>query len=150
MTHTLREHIHVVIHQYDPKSSNHTIAERVSTLCSPLPHHSSPPPQLPPKSFQFNPQPFPPHRVASTNPSNTIPRNISRAAKLIPREYTFLPTTYVLPEDRETLAREQFEGNKTRNGRYLILKPDHMAKGRGVQLVNSWDSIQELMSEKVV
>eukprot|EP00392_Amoebophrya_sp_AT5.2_P005849 g5859.t1 len=75
-------------------------------------------------------------------------RNLHRIARVLPKEYTFLPTTYVLPEDRELLCSREFENGKTRNNRYLILKPDHMAKGKGVQLINSWDTVAEILQEK--
>lgn len=46
-------------------------------------------------------------------------RNLHRIARVLPKEYTFLPTTYVLPEDRELLCSREFENGKTRNNRYV-------------------------------
>ena len=58
--------------------------------------------------------------------------------------YDFVPTTYVLPEDREALWKKEFdEGGRVRRG-CLIVKPDSRAKGQGIGLVNDWAGLDKL------
>ena len=71
----------------------------------------------------------------------------------MPREYTFLPNTYVLPEDREQLERKEFDGTSGRpkvKGRYFIVTPDSQCKGRGIQIVNNFEAIEKIIYDNAV
>lgn len=60
--------------------------------------------------------------------------NFDKFRKQFPLDYNFVPQSYLLPQDREAAEAAFNDGVK------LILKPVASSRGRGVRLINDWDS----------
>eukprot|EP00397_Hematodinium_sp_SG-2012_P018512 GEMP01018968.1.p1 GENE.GEMP01018968.1~~GEMP01018968.1.p1 ORF type:complete len:615 (+),score=121.72 GEMP01018968.1:77-1921(+) len=66
-------------------------------------------------------------------------RNLTRLQRLCPKEFTFLPQTFVLPEDHEVLRKAM----ATSKRKTFIYKPDHQCQGRGIQLMQQWEDVEQ-------
>lgn len=66
-------------------------------------------------------------------------RNLSRLQKACPKEFTFMPQTFVLPEDVEELKKAMAANKK----RTYIYKPDHACQGRGISLMQEWEHVEQ-------
>ena len=62
-------------------------------------------------------------------------KNISRQQRAHPEAYDFVARTYVMPRDRELLEKDYVDGE------VYIVKPPASAEGRGIRLVNRWESM---------
>ena len=54
--------------------------------------------------------------------------------------YSFVPRTYILPQDRPSLERAAERG-ALRGGGVLIVKPQNSSRGRGIRLVSSLEEV---------
>jgi len=70
-----------------------------------------------------------------------LARNMSRMQRLFPKEYNFLPPTWVLPDDIGDLEK-QFGGN-TESKSFYIVKPDHLCQGKGIYLTTSLERLRK-------
>ena len=57
--------------------------------------------------------------------------------------YSFVPRTYILPQDRPSLERAAERG-ALRGGGVLIVKPQNSSRGRGIRLVSSLEEVLTL------
>ena len=57
--------------------------------------------------------------------------------------YSFVPRTYILPQDRPSLERAAERG-ALRGGGVLIVKPQNSSRGRGIRLVSSLEEVPTL------
>jgi len=69
---------------------------------------------------------------------NQLCRYLSRMKKSYPKEYSFFPTTWVLPLEWNSF-KQQFNGGKVKT---YIVKPEGMSQGRGIFLTRNWANIQ--------
>jgi len=74
-----------------------------------------------------------------------LARNMSRMQRLFPKEYQFLPPTWVLPDDIGDLEK-QF-GDSTESKVIYIAKPDHLCQGRGIFLTTELDRLRKCATE---
>ncbi|CAK0865338.1 unnamed protein product [Prorocentrum cordatum] len=72
-----------------------------------------------------------------------LARNMSRMQRIFPKEYNFLPPTWVLPDDLGELERRIGEDSKV----IYIVKPDHLCQGRGIFLTTDLDRIRQCTKE---
>jgi tubulin polyglutamylase TTLL6/13 len=59
--------------------------------------------------------------------------------KLLPTDYNFFPTTYMLPHDYNDF-REDSKNSKVPNT--FIVKPEDSCQGKGIYLTRNWESIK--------
>eukprot|EP00826_Nyctotherus_ovalis_P008511 TRINITY_DN12208_c0_g1_i24.p1 TRINITY_DN12208_c0_g1~~TRINITY_DN12208_c0_g1_i24.p1 ORF type:complete len:607 (-),score=118.33 TRINITY_DN12208_c0_g1_i24:117-1937(-) len=69
---------------------------------------------------------------------NLLCKYLTRMKKVYPKEYSFFPTTWILPLEWSSF-KKQFEGGKTKT---YIVKPEGMSQGRGIFLTRNWTDIQ--------
>eukprot|EP00746_Dinoflagellata_sp_MGD_P080768 gnl/MRDRNA2_/MRDRNA2_32203_c0_seq1.p1 gnl/MRDRNA2_/MRDRNA2_32203_c0~~gnl/MRDRNA2_/MRDRNA2_32203_c0_seq1.p1 ORF type:complete len:637 (+),score=110.75 gnl/MRDRNA2_/MRDRNA2_32203_c0_seq1:141-2051(+) len=70
-----------------------------------------------------------------------LARNMARVQRLFPVEYSFLPDTWVLPDEIEDLEKQY---DKSGNSKTIyIAKPDAGTQGRGIFLTNSLDKLKK-------
>jgi len=74
-----------------------------------------------------------------------LARNMARMQRLFPKEYQFLPPTWVLPDDLGDLEK-QF-GDSTESKLIYIAKPDHLCQGRGIFLTTDLERLRKCATE---
>lgn len=70
---------------------------------------------------------------------NMLGRHLMKMKKLIPADYNFFPTTYMLPHDYNDFRED------SKNSKYAItyiVKPEDSCQGKGIYLTRQWDSIK--------
>lgn len=75
--------------------------------------------------------------MESLSRKNLLGKHLNRMKKFYPKEYSFFPTTWLLPSDYNDFKR-QFQ-KKTK---IFIVKPEAKSQGKGIRLVKSWTSIR--------
>ena len=75
--------------------------------------------------------------MESLSRKNLLCKNLSKMKKLYPKEYSFFPTTWLLPLDWSEF-RIQFSPKKSRT---YIVKPEAMSQGRGIYLAKTLSAI---------
>jgi len=76
-----------------------------------------------------------------------LARNMARMQKLFPKDYKFLPPTWVLP-DQESDLRRRFNPDTGESKSIFISKPDHLCQGRGIFLTTSFDKIKKAVTDR--
>lgn len=61
-----------------------------------------------------------------------LARNITRMQRLFPKDYLFMPPTWVIPDDLSDLEKRFGESGESKTT--YIVKPDHLCQGRGIFL----------------
>lgn len=74
-----------------------------------------------------------------------LARNMSRMQRLFPKEYQFLPPTWVLPDDMGDLEKRFGEGAESKT--MYIVKPDHLCQGRGIFLTTELAKMKSCAAE---
>eukprot|EP00929_Paragymnodinium_shiwhaense_P075351 TRINITY_DN38516_c0_g1_i1.p1 TRINITY_DN38516_c0_g1~~TRINITY_DN38516_c0_g1_i1.p1 ORF type:complete len:827 (-),score=187.30 TRINITY_DN38516_c0_g1_i1:190-2670(-) len=72
-----------------------------------------------------------------------LARNMARMQRLYPKDYRFLPPTWVLPDQFADLER-RFDPSTGESKAIFIAKPDHQCQGRGIFLTTN---LQKLKTE---
>jgi len=67
-----------------------------------------------------------------------LAQNMSRMTKIFPKEYKFIPTTWLLPHDLPDLEKKF----QTTSKAVYIVKPDNGTQGRGIFLTNDLEKIK--------
>lgn len=75
-----------------------------------------------------------------------LAKNLARLRMRFPKEYNFLPETWILPDDTAEFER-QFDASGMSKAIY-IAKPDGGAQGRGIFLCNSMEKIKKATAER--
>mmetsp|Transcript_16997 Transcript_16997/g.31838 ORF Transcript_16997/g.31838 Transcript_16997/m.31838 type:complete len:840 (-) Transcript_16997:141-2660(-) len=70
-----------------------------------------------------------------------LARNISRMQRLFPKEYQFIPPTWVLPDDVGDLEK-RFDSSGESKAIYIV-KPDHLCQGKGIFLTTNVERIRQ-------
>lgn len=88
-----------------------------------------------------------------------LARNMARMQRIFPKEYTFIPPTWVLPDDIADLERRfQGQGAAASQGAgaasgseaprvIYIVKPDHLCQGRGIFLTTDVERLRRCAVE---
>lgn len=73
-------------------------------------------------------------------------KEYNKMRELYPKEYNFMPESYLLPEDKESLVKN-FNKHKL-----WIVKPQGLSRGRGIKIINSVDDIPKygIASEYII
>ncbi len=78
------------------------------------------------------------HGMSCLARKNHLGRNLMRLQKIMPKDYNFFPSTWLLPTDWNDF-KAQFGGKK--KSKTYILKPEALSQGKGIFLVNSCEGI---------
>ena len=70
--------------------------------------------------------------------------NLSRKQRVHPKQYDFVPLTYVLKTEYELFVQNKSKRN------YWILKPVDAARGEGIKVVSKHDQIKQNSSRTVI
>mmetsp|Transcript_107783 Transcript_107783/g.300433 ORF Transcript_107783/g.300433 Transcript_107783/m.300433 type:complete len:709 (+) Transcript_107783:151-2277(+) len=74
-----------------------------------------------------------------------LARNMSRMQRIFPKEYQFLPPTWVLPDDLGDLEKQFGDGTESKV--IYIAKPDHLCQGKGIFLTMDLDRLRKCATE---
>lgn len=74
-----------------------------------------------------------------------LARNMNRLQRLFPKEYQFLPATWVLPDDIGDLEKKFNQGGESKI--IYIVKPDHLCQGKGIFLTVEWARLKSFSAE---
>jgi len=75
-----------------------------------------------------------------------LARTMSRMQMLFPDEYSFVPRTWILPEDFPELAARVAKHHEEKKGTYIV-KPDGLSQGRGIFLTDDLERIRKCSEE---
>ena len=70
-----------------------------------------------------------------------LAENLEVMRRQFPKEFSFCPKTYVLPQDAQSLRKDYFNKVNGKSRSYFIIKPSGGCQGRGIYLTRSWDKI---------
>lgn len=71
-----------------------------------------------------------------------LARNMARMQRSFPKEYNFVPPTWVLPDDFASLEK-RFAGEEESKMIYIV-KPDHMCQGKGIFLTTELEKLRQM------
>lgn len=74
-----------------------------------------------------------------------LARNMARMQRLFPKEYQFIPPTWVLPDDLGDLEKQFRDGTESKV--IYIAKPDHLCQGRGIFLTTDLERLRKCSAE---
>lgn len=77
-----------------------------------------------------------------------LARNLERMSRLLPNVYTFHPRTFVIPSQFGDMKSYMLSIPK-RSKRTMIIKPDKGSQGKGIQLIQDPDAIDEYFEAAV-
>lgn len=83
------------------------------------------------------------HEITKKNKLST---NLSAMKNKFKSEYSFVPKTFLLPQDLILLMKDSEKGRKSGRKRVYICKPNGLSQGRGIYLT---DDIQEIIDKKI-
>ena len=78
-----------------------------------------------------------------------LAQHLESMKKQFPKDYSFFPSTFILPKDSNTLKASYFANQKQKSRTTFILKPDGGCQGRGIFLTKSWSDIEHLNTTHV-
>lgn len=74
-----------------------------------------------------------------------LARNMCRMMRIFPKEYSFIPATWILPDDLGDLEKRFGEGGESKA--IYIVKPDHLCQGRGIFLTTELERLKKASDE---
>jgi tubulin polyglutamylase TTLL6/13 len=77
---------------------------------------------------------------------NFLARNVTKFAKMFPKEFHFFPKTYILPNEWSDFKLAHRSNKKT----CYIVKPDHGCQGKGIYLVKNPKQLEKLQNKETV
>jgi tubulin polyglutamylase TTLL6/13 len=76
---------------------------------------------------------------------NMLGRHLMKMQKLLPSDYNFFPTTYMLPHDYKDFREDSLTHFHSGKGsQYYIVKPEDSCQGKGIFLTRNWEAIKPL------
>lgn len=67
--------------------------------------------------------------------------NLMKMKKQFPKDYNFFPSSFVLPQDYDSIMKEYQQSAANNQDLYFILKPFNSSCGRGIRVVNKPEDI---------
>mmetsp|Transcript_110554 Transcript_110554/g.174168 ORF Transcript_110554/g.174168 Transcript_110554/m.174168 type:complete len:773 (+) Transcript_110554:172-2490(+) len=74
-----------------------------------------------------------------------LARNLCRMQRILPKEFSFIPPTWVLPDDLSDLSK-RFGSSGEATAIYIV-KPDHLCQGRGIFLTTELEKIKKSVAD---
>lgn len=74
-----------------------------------------------------------------------LARNLLRMQRILPKEFSFIPPTWVLPDDLSDLSK-RFGSSGEAKAIYIV-KPDHLCQGRGIFLTTELEKIKKSVAD---
>lgn len=80
--------------------------------------------------------------MSEISKKDALARNISKITKILPKDFDFVPKTWIMPTDYSSLLSYSIDMKKLQQKKTYIMKPANGAMGHGIKLYKNVEKIQ--------